>query len=144
MVVVCKCSEKYFVLMSYRLFSADLELTEGNVNLIYCWRVYCEGWLLQGFPVFQPFLLGCVKFFGFIVLGADHLTLEGGGRWFLVIKNFFFQQYGVQDIFFPFFPISSLLHLCCVHFFSFDNRLQEPFLLICRGMLNLSFYFPTH
>ena len=37
MFVVCKCSEKYFVLMSYRLFSADKEkLMEGNVNLIYC------------------------------------------------------------------------------------------------------------
>ena len=37
MVVVCKGSEKYFVLMSYRLFSAGLEkLCEGNVNLIYC------------------------------------------------------------------------------------------------------------
>ena len=37
-------------------------------------------------------------------LGADHLTLEGGGGWFLVIKNFFFQQYGGQDIFSLFFP----------------------------------------
>ena len=37
MFVVCKCSEKYFVLMSYRLFFAENEKwMEGNVNLIYC------------------------------------------------------------------------------------------------------------
>ena len=28
-------------------------------------------------------------------------------------------------IFFPFFPISFLLHLCCMQFFSSDKRLQE-------------------
>ena len=50
--------------MLFRLFSAELvKIREGNVNLIYCWWVYYEGWLLLGFPVFQPFLLGCVKSF---------------------------------------------------------------------------------
>ena len=50
---MCRGSEKYVVLMLYRLFSAELEIgIEGNVNLIYCLRVYYEGWLLLGFPVF--------------------------------------------------------------------------------------------
>ena len=62
--VVCRSSAKYFVQILYRLFSAELvKKREGNVNLIYCWWVYYEGWLLLGFPVFQPFLLGCVKYF---------------------------------------------------------------------------------
>ena len=35
--VVCRGGEKYFVLMLYRLFSAEREKAiEGNVNLIYC------------------------------------------------------------------------------------------------------------
>ena len=52
-----------FALMLYRLFSAACEeQMEGNVNLIYCWWVFYEGWLLLGFPVFQPSLLGCLKF----------------------------------------------------------------------------------
>ena len=37
--VVCRGSEKYFVLMLYRLFSAAERYKrkrEGNVNLIYC------------------------------------------------------------------------------------------------------------
>ena len=33
----------------------------------------------------------------------------------------------VGRIFFPFFPISFLLHLCCMQFFSSDKRLQEIF-----------------
>ena len=44
-------------------------------------------------------------------------------------QEFFFQQSGGQDIFFPFFPISFLLHLCCMQFFSSDKRLQEIFFL---------------
>ena len=48
--------------MLYRLFSAAREeQMEGTVNLIYCWWVFYEGWLLLGFPVFQPSLLGCLK-----------------------------------------------------------------------------------
>ena len=46
-------------------------------------------------------------------LGADHLTLEGGGVWFLVIKNFFSSNM-VGRIFFPFFShklsITFVLH----------------------------------
>ena len=42
-------------------------------------------------------------------------------------QDFFFEQYGGQDIFFPFFPLSTLLHLCCMQFFSSDKRLQEIF-----------------
>ena len=42
-------------------------------------------------------------------------------------QEFFFQQSGGQDISFPFFPISFLLHLCCMQFFSSDKRLQEIF-----------------
>ena len=38
-----------------------------------------------------------------------------------------FQQSDGQDIFFPVFPISFLLHLCCMQFFSSDERLQEIF-----------------
>ena len=35
--VVCTGSENYFVLMLYRLFSAELDKKlEGSVNLIYC------------------------------------------------------------------------------------------------------------
>ena len=35
--LMCRGSEKYFVLMLYRLFSAELEkIREGNVNLIWC------------------------------------------------------------------------------------------------------------
>ena len=41
--------------------------------------------------------------------------------------EFFFSESGGQDIFFPFFPISFLLHLCCMRFFSSDKRLQEIF-----------------
>ena len=59
-------------------------------------------------------------------LGADHLTLEGWGGWFLVIKNFFLAIWWA-GYFFPFFPISFLLHLCCMQFFSSDKRLQEIF-----------------
>ena len=33
----------------------------------------------------------------------------------------------VGRIFFPFFPIGFLLHLCCMQFFSSDKRLQEIF-----------------
>ena len=57
----CKGSKKYFPLMLYRFFFFFAELTaiqlEGNVNSDYCWWVYYEGWLLLGFPVFQPLLL---------------------------------------------------------------------------------------
>ena len=47
-------------------------------------------------------------------------------------KEFFFssKQSGWQDIFFPFFPISFLLHLCCMQIFSYDRRLQECFFKI--------------
>ena len=60
---------------------------------------------------------------------TDHLTLEwgGGGGWLLVIKNFFSNNL-LGRIFFPFFPISFLLHLYCMQFFSSDKRLQEFFL----------------
>ena len=63
-------------------------------------------------------------------LGADHLTLEGGVGWFLVIKNFFFLAIWWTGYFFPFFPISFLLHLCCMQVFSSDKRLQEIFFKI--------------
>ena len=66
----------------------------------------------------------CYFFLHRVTLGADHL---GVGGLFLVIKNFFFLQSGGQDIFFTFFPISFLLHLCCMQFFSSDKRLQEFF-----------------
>ena len=57
--LMCRGSKKYFALMLYRLFSAEHGGTvlQGNVNLIYCWWVYYEGWPLLGFPVFQPLLL---------------------------------------------------------------------------------------
>ena len=42
-------------------------------------------------------------------------------------QEFFFQQSGGYDIFFPFFPVSFLLHLCCMQFFSSDKRLQKIF-----------------
>ena len=62
-------------------------------------------------------------------LGPDHLTLEGGGGGdFWATRIFFFEQSGGQDIFL--FPISSLLHLCCMQFFSSDKRLQEIFFKI--------------
>ena len=56
----------------------------------------------------------------------DRKTLEEGGGWFLVFKNFFSSNL-VGRIFFPFFPINFLLHLCCMQFFSSDKRLQEFF-----------------
>ena len=39
----------------------------------------------------------------------------------------FFSSNLVGSIFFPFFPISFLLHLCCMQFFSSDECLQEFF-----------------
>ena len=58
--------------------------------------------------------LNTIDFINFL-LGADHLTLGGGGwgEWFLVIKNFFFYQTGGQDIFSLFFhklSITFVLH----------------------------------
>ena len=60
----CRGSTKYFALMLYRLFSAELDERRwgGNVNSIYCWCVYYEGWLLLGCPVFQPFLFNWSNF----------------------------------------------------------------------------------
>ena len=60
----CKGSTKYFALMLYRLFSAELDERRcgGNVNSIYCGWVYYEGWLLLGCPVFQPFLFNWSNF----------------------------------------------------------------------------------
>ena len=57
-------------------------------------------------------------------LGADHLTLEGGG----VIsghQEYFFLGIWWAGYFSPFFPISFLLLLCRMQFFSSDKRLQE-------------------
>ena len=42
-------------------------------------------------------------------------------------QEFFFLAIWWAGYFFPFFPISSLLHLCCMQFFSSDKRLQEIF-----------------
>ena len=42
-------------------------------------------------------------------------------------QEFFFLAIWLAGIFFPFFPISFLLHLCCMQFFSSDKRLQEIF-----------------
>ena len=60
----CKGSTKYFALMLYRLFSAELDERRcgGNVNSIYCGWVYYEGWQLLGCPVFQPFLFSWSNF----------------------------------------------------------------------------------
>ena len=60
----CKGSTKYFALMLYRLFSAELDERRcgGNVNSFYCGWVYYEGWLLLGCPVFQPFLFNWSNF----------------------------------------------------------------------------------
>ena len=52
-------------------------------------------------------------------LGADHLTLEGeGGVGDFWSSRIFFSSKLVGRIFFPFFPISFLLHLCCMQFFA--------------------------
>ena len=60
----CRGSTKYFALMLYCLFSAELDERRcgGNVNSIYCGWVYYEGWLLLGCPVFQPFLFNWSNF----------------------------------------------------------------------------------
>ena len=42
-------------------------------------------------------------------------------------RIFFSSNMVGRIFFFPFFPISSLLHLCCMQFFSSDKRLQEFF-----------------
>ena len=42
-------------------------------------------------------------------------------------QEFFFLAIWWAGYFFPFFPISSLLHLCCMQFSSSDKRLQEIF-----------------
>ena len=50
------------------------------------------------------------------------------GRGGLVIsghQEFFFLAIWWAGYFFPFFPISFLLHLCCMQFFSSDKRLQK-------------------
>ena len=75
---------------------------------------------------------------GFInlVLGADHLTLEGGGGgvWWVISgqKEFFFIAILWAGYFFPFFPLSFLLHLCWMQFFSSDKCFQEFFFKITR------------
>ena len=45
-------------------------------------------------------------------------------------SRIFFSINLVGRIFFPFFPISFLLHLCCMQFFSSEKRLQEIFFKI--------------
>ena len=45
-------------------------------------------------------------------------------------RIFFFLAIWWAGYFFPFFPISFLLRLCCTQFFSSDKRLQEIFLKI--------------
>ena len=64
--------------------------------------------------------------------GADHLTLEGGGEGWLIFghQEFFFSSNLVGRIFFPFFPIGFLLHLCCMQFFPYDKSLHEIFFKI--------------
>ena len=61
-------------------------------------------------------------------LGADHLTLEGGCGWFLVIKNFFFLAIWWAGYFFPFFShklsITFVLH--AIFFFRQLNQLKSP------------------
>ena len=42
-------------------------------------------------------------------------------------QEFFFLAIWWAGYFFPFFPISSLLHLCSMQFISSDKRLQELF-----------------
>ena len=57
---MCRGRKKYFALMLYRLFSAEVDherRLEGNINPIYRMWLYYEGWLLLGFLVFQPLLL---------------------------------------------------------------------------------------
>ena len=59
-------------------------------------------------------------------LGADHLTLRGGGG--ISGHQEFFSSNLVDRLFFSlYFPISFLLHLCCMQFFSSDKYLQEIF-----------------
>ena len=45
-------------------------------------------------------------------------------------SRIFFLAIWWAGYFFPFFPISFLLHLCCMQFFSSDKRLQEFFFQI--------------
>ena len=42
-------------------------------------------------------------------------------------QEFFLLAIWWAGYFFPFFPMSFLLHLCCMKFFSFDTPLQEIF-----------------
>ena len=64
----------------------------------------------------------------FVLLGADHFTLGGegvGDFWSSII--FFPSNLVGRIFFFPFFPMSFLLHLCCMQFSSSDKRFQEFF-----------------
>ena len=45
-------------------------------------------------------------------------------------QEFFILPIWWAGYFFPFFPISFLLHLCCMQFFPSDKRLQEFFFKI--------------
>ena len=54
-------------------------------------------------------------------------TEVSGGGWVISGHQEFFYSNLVGRIFFPFFPISFPLHLCCMQFFSSDKPLQESF-----------------
>ena len=62
-----------------------------------------------------------------------YLSLRGrpfnswGRGWVISGHQAFFLAIWWAGYFFPFFPISFLLHLCCMQFFSSDKSLQEIF-----------------
>ena len=62
-------------------------------------------------------------------LGADHLTLEGGGGWFLVIKNFFFLAIWWAG-YFPFFPSAFYYISAACNFFLPTSACRKVFFKI--------------
>ena len=60
-------------------------------------------------------------------LGADHLSLEGGGGWFLVIKNIFFLAIWWAGYFFPFFSLKLFITFVLHAIFFFRQALAGNF-----------------
>ena len=66
-------------------------------------------------------------------LAEEHrkaFSVAGFSAWVAFVAVAAWTSNLVGRIFFPFFPIRFLLHLCCMQFFSFDKGLQEIFFKI--------------
>ena len=116
-----KQESKYRQFVSLYVSRQMLFSTVGTISLFW------SGIIMTTTMTSQPFVfISWMKCVG-LSLGADHLTLEGGGGDFWSSRIFFSSNLVGRIFFFPFFPISFLLHLCCMQCFSSEKRLQEIF-----------------